>query len=243
MAQLKDHLKTNNLIDKFQSAYREHHSTESALLRIVNDILRSCDEGNITILTLLDLSAAFDTIDHLILLKRLSLTSGISGIVLSWFDSHLTGRSQSVFIQGSYSNKFQLKFGVPQGSVLGPVLYTLYTLPLSKIFVSHSMNYHMYADDSQLYQASELVDFGSLVSQVQNCFHSVKAWMRTNKLQLNNDKTEVMLCSTESKLNKIEVSEIQLAESNIQFSDKAKNLGVFLDKSLSMENQINYITQ
>lgn len=243
LAQLKDHLKANNLINKFQSAYREHHSTESALLRIVNDILQSGDEGNITILTLLDLSAAFDTIDHSILLEKLSLTSGISGIALSWFESYLTERSQSVFIRGNYSNKVILKYGVPQGSVLGPVLFTLYMLPLSKVFVSHDMKYHMYADDSQLYAASRLVDFDSLVSQVQDCFDSVKTWMRTNKLQLNNDKTEVMLCATESKLNKIEVSEIQLAETDIHFSDKAKNLGVFLDKNLSMEYQINYITK
>ena len=104
LKQLKNHLAINNLIEPFQSAYREHHSTETALLRIVNDILISCDGGEVSILTLLDLSAAFDTIDHSILCDRLSSNVGISGNVLSWFRSYLTDRSQSVCINGKSSD-------------------------------------------------------------------------------------------------------------------------------------------
>ena len=134
LIQLKEHLQSNNLIDPFQSAYREKHSTESALLRIMNDILRSIDSGSVTILTMLDLSAAFDTIDHSILLNRLSVNFGISGMALTWFTSYLTERSQSVYVEGNYSSDFKLMYGVPQGSVLGPVLFTMYMLPLGKNF-------------------------------------------------------------------------------------------------------------
>ncbi|GFS02075.1 reverse transcriptase-like protein [Elysia marginata] len=112
--QLKDHLKRNNLIEKFQSAYRNWHSTETALLRIVNDILLSCDDGNITVLTLLDLSAAFDTIDHAILFERLSTNIGLGGNVLAWFKSYLSGRTQSVKIDEHTSDNMPLKYGVPQ---------------------------------------------------------------------------------------------------------------------------------
>ena len=116
MAQLKEHLQSNNLSDPFQSAYKEKHSTESSLLRITNDILRSIDSGSIAILTMLDLSAAFDTIDNSTLLNRLSVNFGLSGTALTWFSSYLTDRFQLVLIDGNYSSDFNLMYGVPQGS-------------------------------------------------------------------------------------------------------------------------------
>ena len=140
--QLRNHLIKYNLFEPNQSAYRQHHNTETALLKIQNDLLCAADVGNVSILALLDLSAAFDTIDHSILIERLSRSFGLSETVLDWFRSYLFGRSQSVMVNGLKSSPFPLEFGVPQGSVLGPLLYTLYTQPLGDVIKQHSMDYH-----------------------------------------------------------------------------------------------------
>ena len=135
-----------------QLAYRKHHSTESALLNIHNDILLNMAKGSVIALTLLDLSTAFDTIDHTVLLDRLNIYYGISELALGWFRSYLSGRTHSIKVGSTCSNPAALQYGVPQGSVLGPILFSLYTNPISSIIYSHSsINYHFYADDTQLY--------------------------------------------------------------------------------------------
>ena len=150
--QLQTHLDKAGLMTAFQSAYRKHHSTESALLNIHNDILINMAKGSVTALILLDLSTAFDTIDHTILLDRLTVYYGISEQALGWFKSYLLGRTHSVKVGSTLSHPAALQYGVPQCSVLGPVLFSLYTNPISSIIQSHSsINYHFYADDTQLY--------------------------------------------------------------------------------------------
>ena len=126
LKQFMEHLDRNDLSEMYQSAYKALHSTETALLKVSSDILEKLDNKNVCVMSLLDLSAAFDTIDHEILLKRLEITYGISGTVLLWFRSYLTGRVQSVKIGTAKSKQTPLTFAVPQGSVLGPVLSTLY---------------------------------------------------------------------------------------------------------------------
>ena len=150
---LQAHIKNNHLSNPLQSAYRKHHSTESALLKVHNDIIISMDKGEVTALTLLDLSAAFDTIDHVTLTDRLSDLYGISGQAQIWFSSYLQNRHQSVKIEDTFSDKVTLSYGVPQGSVLGPVLFTLYTTPLSAIISSFDISHHLYADDTQIYMS------------------------------------------------------------------------------------------
>uniref|UniRef100_A0A3Q3MS83 Reverse transcriptase domain-containing protein n=1 Tax=Mastacembelus armatus TaxID=205130 RepID=A0A3Q3MS83_9TELE len=186
--QLSDHLHRNELFEDFQSGFRAHHSTETALLKVTNDLLLASDNGLVSILVLLDLSAAFDTIDHNILLQRLEHVIGIRGTALKWFQSYLSDRFQFVHVHDEPSTQTKVSYGVPQGSVLGPILFTLYMLPLGYIIRKHSINYHCYADDTQLYLSIKPVNTNQL-TRLQACLTDIKAWMTSNFLLLNSEKT------------------------------------------------------
>ena len=147
---LLDHLHRNDILDPHQSAYRAGHSTETAIIKIHSDINAILDRGDNAILILLDLSAAFDTVDHRILLDRLK-SIGIADLALNWFSSYLRDRQQYVQVGSARSTPHTLDVGVPQGSVLGPILFLLYTLPIGQIFENHGLKYHIYADDTQVY--------------------------------------------------------------------------------------------
>ena len=148
-SRIQSHLLSNSLSSSFQSAYRMFHSTETTLLGIHNDLILAMDRGEVTSLILLDLSAAFETVDHSILLHHLQHWFGLHGTSLDWFSSYLTSCSQAVSIQNSTSSFSNLSCGVPQGSVLGPLLFTLYTTPLGSVISKNSIKYHLYADDTQ----------------------------------------------------------------------------------------------
>ena len=150
-ARLSKHIESFPSLSRFQSAYRKHHSTETALLRVQNDLNLAIERKHISALILLDLSAAFDTTDHNILLNRLNTSFGISNSALSLLTSYLSDRSQSINIGNEFSSKSPLSRGVPQGSVLGPLLFTLYTTPISHLLNTLSLPHHLYADDTQLY--------------------------------------------------------------------------------------------
>ena len=135
----------------YQSAYKPQHSTETALLCVCEDIKRAFDIKNGTALIMLDLSAAFDTIDHTIILHRLRHRYGISGSALKWIESYLTNRCQHVCLNDVYSHRFMLSTWVPHGSVLGPLLFSLYILLIGDIVRKHGLRFHHYADDLQIY--------------------------------------------------------------------------------------------
>ncbi len=149
--QLTDYMSKNSLFEPRQSAYRSFHSTETALICVLDDLLVSLDNRDQVYVSLLDCSAAFDLVDHTVLLRRLRHRLGISGAALDWFSSYLTDRLQCVKISGQKSTSKPLSCGVPQGSVLGPILFTIYTLPVGDIIRSHNAGYHLYADDTQLF--------------------------------------------------------------------------------------------
>ena len=127
-----------------QSAFRPHHSTETALVRVCNDLLCILDERRTAILVLLDLSSTFDTIDHGIMLTRLKDRFGITGTTLKWFESYLTNRSKNIQVHGRTSEERPVAFGVPQSSVLGPLMFISYTAPLGDITHRHGINIHLY---------------------------------------------------------------------------------------------------
>ena len=149
--QLNDHLNLNDLHCPVQSGYRPNHSCETLLIRLTDDIFKEIHQDNIVVLVLLDLSAAFDTIDHSILLKKLEEDFGVTDKTLKWFSSYLIDRFFCVKVGSSLSDFLCLIFGVPQGSLLGPILFILYIKHLQKIAAKYGLDIQLYADDSQLY--------------------------------------------------------------------------------------------
>ncbi len=174
--QLSSFLAEVDIMDKFQSGFRTGHSTEFALIRVLNYILLEVDSGNCVGLVLLDLSAVFDTLDHFILLERLERYVGVSGVALSWFHSYLEGRTFTLQIGNNGSSAAPVSYGVPQGSILGQLLFSLYMIPLGSIFNKFGISYHSYADDTRLYLGFKAGDNAAENSSL-NCLEEVKCWM------------------------------------------------------------------
>ena len=150
--QIHTHMTTHSLYPEFQSSYRKNHSTETALVRVTNDILMKMNtQEPVTLLVMLDLSAAFDTVNHNILLTRLNEELGICGVALEWFKSYLANRGQRITIDGSLSERFSLECGVPQGSCLGSPLFIIYASKLFRVVGDQLPHTHCYADDTQIY--------------------------------------------------------------------------------------------
>ena len=148
---LNEHLTANNLHSRDQFAYKKNHSTETLMIKIVNDVLIAADEKEATVIMLLDLSAAFDTVDHDLLLNILEKEIGLRGNVLKWFSSFLKGRSQRIRLGKTTSESITICFGVPQGSVLGPVLFNLYIRSIYKCVQRLDFSIFGYADDHQIW--------------------------------------------------------------------------------------------
>jgi len=194
--QLLDYLNKSGLLPWLQSAYRVGHSTETAVLKVLSDILLAIDSGDLSALVLLDLSAAYDTVDHDILIRRLKTSYGLSGMVLQWFQTYLVGRSQCIRTGLSASLLTLIVCGVPQGSVLGPILFLLYTAELILLIRGHSLCPHLYADDTQIYGFCRPSASLELQNTITNCVDNVTRWMRSNRLQLNTAKTEILWSTT-----------------------------------------------
>ncbi len=224
-AQLCSFLQKNYIYEEFQSGFRPRHSTETALVKITNDLLLASDQGCISLLVLLDLSVAFDTIDHDILIDRLQNYTGIQGQALNGESSQLS----------------PVKYGVPQGSVLGPLLFSLYMLPLGNIIRKYGINFHCYADDTQLYISTK-PDETSKLSKLTECVKTIKYWMTSHFLLLNSDKTEILLIGPKNSTQNLLDHNLQLDGCNVT-SSTVKNLGVILDSNLSFENHISNVTK
>ena len=192
-SQLISYLDYNDLIPTYQSAYLKAHSCETVLFSFTNYVQQMLSEGKAVLLVQLDLSAAFDTVDHTILLNILRNKFGISGTVLKWLTSYLSDRSFSVKIGFVNGRSMLLIYGVPQGSVLGPLLFILYISDLPAIASSFDVLCQSYADDSNLYVAFDpLVNYSETTARMKACVNKFGAWMKSNYLKMNVGKTEVL---------------------------------------------------
>lgn len=227
--QLKAFLEENAVLRVFQSGFKSSHSTETALLRVFNDILQATDCGHSVILVLLDLTAAFDTVDHQILLTRLERCVGIQGTALEWLRSYLTDREICVRIGSSQSAVSPLNCGVPQGSILGPLLFPLYLLPLGTIFRNHGIAFHLYADDTQLYMPLKHEN-GNNVKQLLDCVEEVRNWLSLNLLFLNDSKTEMTVFEPSSRNS----AQDDFGALSQYFKPVITNLGVKFDSTLKL---------
>ncbi len=227
-------LSQNNKLDAKQSGFRSGHSTETALLSVTEALRIAKANSKSSVLILLDLSAAFDTVNHQILLSTLS-SLDITGIPLRWFESYLTGRSFRVAWGGEVSKAHKLVTGVPQGSVLGPLLFSTYTTSLAPIIEARGFSYHFYADDAQLY-LSFRPDDPKVAARISGCLADISAWMKEHHLQLNLAKTELLVFPATPTLQ--HDFTIQLGSSTITPSASVRNLGVIFDDQLTFKEHI-----
>jgi hypothetical protein len=201
-------------------------------------------QQKVTALCLLDLSAAFDTIDHTILIHRLSSWFGLNGTVLSWLESYLSSRNFVVNIEGSQSASIPFQQGVPQGSVLSPLLFILYTTPLSSLISNSLVEHHLYADDTQLFISFTALKFSQTISHLETTIDLVSTWMSANLLSLNQSKTEFLLIGLPQQTSKIsEPTLIMPANVTITPVQSARNLGVIFDSSLTMSDHISAVSK
>ena len=242
-SQLSRHVSLHGLENEYQSAYRRGHSTETALLSIKNQIHLSLARGEATAVVLLDQSAAFDTIDHDKLLDCLRKWFGVGGRCLDWFKSYLSDRTQCIKIGSVLSEARKLKFGVPQGSVLGPILFSLYNTPLSKVISKHpDVKFHFYADDTQLFIHLKHKNAKIAFDRLGKCLEDVKLWLCSNKLKLNADKTDFILFGAKSQQEKLNpFFPVNILGESLIPSDAVKNLGVWFDSDFSFTKHVKNV--
>jgi len=235
--QLVEYMENNNLLEECQSGFRARHSCETALQWVVSDWKKSIGEEKMIGVVFLDLRRAFELVDRDILLKKMEWY-GIKGVVLSWFKSYLENRSQRVKFNGILSDPVAVNLGVPQGSVLGPLLFLLYINDLTKI-VCGNCEIRLFADDALIYTtgyASQEIN-----DNLNEQMGRIEKWLKINRLQLNISKTKVMLVRGVRK--KVMESNIDIKFKNtvLEVVSEIKYLGVIIDKNLNFTAHVNYL--
>ena len=244
LSQVSSYFNSHNLYNACQSAYRPGHSTETALLKVVNDLFLSLNKGNISVLALLDFSSAFYAIDHPILLHRLHTDFGFTDTILQWFSSYLTDHTHYASLSNHCSALTHVHSGASQGSVPDPILFTMYTKPLSAIIDSHYIIHHSLADDIQLQMSAPLDRISELLHDMQSCMSDVLAWATANMPKLNDNKTELMLVtSNRTKHLHCLPTSITIGNAQIPFKKSVKNLGFTLDCHHAMNAHVSNIAR
>ena len=231
------YLEGSRLLPKFQSGFRSGHSTETALQKVLSDILTAADSGRVSILGLLDISAAFDTVDHTILFKRLKSAYGFSGTVLSRVCLFLTDREH---VLSSMDNLRQRR---PLASVFlrEASLDRCSSHSIQNIAEEFGLGVHCYADDRQLYFYEKASALPSVLSKVATCITEIDRWMNLNRLTLNSDKTQFIWLGSRHELLKVSIDSIDLGSCVVKFRDSVNNLGVVIDRQLSMKDHVQKV--
>jgi hypothetical protein len=235
--QLWNHISKFDLLPNEQSGYRRNHSTETALLKVLSDLHTAMDQGRVSLLAALDLTAAFDSVDHNTLLQRLHISFGLSGTVLDWFSSFLHSRSTRVSHNHCISTALPMEYGVPQGSVLGPILFLVYISDIASIVKLHNINVHLFADDILLYHSAQSESASILGENISACIDSISLYLSSNRLLLNSSKTQVMWCFS-PRCRLPPSAQIRVCNNIISPSTTIKYLGFHIDRHLSLNINI-----
>lgn len=236
--QIKDYLEMNNILPDIQSGFRQKHGTQTALLKVVNDITTALDKSLPSILVLLDQSKAFDLVNFDLLLSKLKYI-GFDNRALNWFSSYITTRTQRVLIEGNIcSSVRETSSGVPQGSILGPILFSIFTLDLPTVLLHCQM--HLYADDIELYMSVSNIERD--IESFNNDLRNIAKYSEDHGLRINPNKTLALCIGPERHSNNITREyKLNIKGSDINWVTSARNLGVIFDNQLSFEEHVNNI--
>ena len=240
-SQLYKFVTDHNILSSSQSGFRALHSTQTCLLEVTDYVLDNFDSGYYTGVIFLDLKKAFDTVHHKVLLNKLH-GFGVRGHELRWFKSYLSNRQQVTKIGDFVSSPAAVNYGVPQGSILGPLLFTLYINDLASVITNPNSKVDMYADDTAIFVKGKSV---SEINDIMNTeIGKVAQWLNQNFLTLNVKKTKAMLLCTPQKMSRRD-SDLKVFINNdlIDNVNKFKYLGVWLDPALNWNEQINKVSK
>ena len=243
LEQLNLHMTENNLHIPYQSAYKPYHSCETVLLALNNDILLNLDKGLCTVVILLDNSAAFDTVDHDELILDLSNEIGVRDTALKWFKSFLNGRKQVTCVKGKKSTSINTRYGVPQGSVVGPVLFNIYIRNFIKLLQDAGFGVHGYADDHQVTTTFRIeFQFSTLCHSLPKLLNLISKWMGSRFLKLNASKTKLLIFSPKNLEDNVYIDNVYLGNNvALPVTHEEMNLGFKFDSHLSCSPQINMV--
>ena len=237
---LSEYLQEFSLLHKTQSGFRTQHSCETALINMIDSWLNAMDKGKIIGVVLVDFKKAFDLVDHQILLNKLDIY-GIKDEALMWFNTYLTNRKQQVSVNNTKSDFKQISYGVPQGSILGPLLFLLFIndLPL----YTDNVTTDLYADDTTLYDIQDSLE--QIENNLQIAINNLHIWCQNNGMILNSAKTKVMLVTTNQKRQRLNNDNLDLNFNNepLTMITNEKILGVYVDNNLTWSEHIKRLTK
>ena len=238
--QILDFVSTNNLFNQLQSGFRRLHSTGTALLRIIEDLRIAKGQGMVTVLVLLDYTKAFDTVIHpilLIILRHLKFSESS----LKWIESYLCLRQQSVLGEDKNSDWTHNPLGVPQGSIVSPLLYSLYSFAITSVI--NYCKYHLYADDLQIYLSCKPCELDQTIAKINEDIIRLQDWSRLHGLKINAQKTQCIIIGQASSIKIHTAPKIKVMGMEIEYVKKVKDLGIIIDDTLSWSPQISAICQ
>lgn len=236
--QIKDYLETNTILPQIQSGFRQKHSTQTALLKVVNDISTAMDKSLPSVLVLLDQSKAFDLVNFELLLAKLKHI-GFENAALKWLNSYIIGRTQKVIVNSDICSSIRETIsGVPQGSILGPILFSIFIFDFPAA-LSHCQ-VHLYADDFELYMSISNTE--TAIENINTDLRNTAQYSEDHGLRINPNKTVALCIGSERHVNDItRVYKLNINGAEISWVQSAKNLGVILDNRLSFEEHVNHI--
>ena len=238
--QIVGYVQENKLFDTLQSGFRKQHGTCTALIKIVDDVLKGVDDGMVTSMVLLDFVKAFDSVQHYLLINKLK-RYGFDECAVTWIKSYLSNRSQKIVFNELASDWIPLNVGVPQGSILGPLLFCLFINDLPTVL--QHMNYHLYADDSQLYNKHRVDDIKDAYSNINNDVSNILKWSNENKMKINPAKSKHIIIGNYQQLRKFNADRnnaavVKVGEEVLERCSQVKNLGLLFNQNLNWNAQV-----